>query len=262
VSALPASAARHEILGLTLDVLPPAESVAAFMQLATTGARGYCCVANVQPCVLVHDDPHFRRQVNAARLVLTDSTILQRVVALRLGLPFRAPRRGAELMLDICRQAAAANLPIALIGGRDPAALDTLCESLTRQFPDLAIAHAWSPPFRALTAAENASMRAALNASGARICFVGLGCPRQETWMATHSTALDALLTGVGAAFDVNAGLVRRSPLWVHRAGFDWLYRLASEPRRLWRRYLTTSPRFLALLWQEAWRGALDNPPP
>src|SRR5690606_21160567 len=95
---------------------------------------------------------------------------------------------------------------------------------------------------------EDGKLVEALRASGALLVFVGLGCPKQEIWMADHSAQLDAMLIGVGAAFDFNAGIIEPAPRWVHQAGFEWLYRLLREPRRLWRRYLVTSPRFLWLL--------------
>jgi N-acetylglucosaminyldiphosphoundecaprenol N-acetyl-beta-D-mannosaminyltransferase len=245
---------RHEILGLRLDLFEPGAAVARFMHLVRTGVRGYCCVANVHQCVLAHDDAAFRVRVNRAALVIADSTILQRAVALRTKLPFVPPLRGAELMREICCRAAAERVPIALVGGRDEAALDVLCDRLESEFPNLRIAFRRSPPYRPPTPNEEQSLLAGIRSSGARICFVGLGCPKQENWMAAHTGRIDAMLIGVGAAFDVNAGLARPSPPWVHRAGFEWLHRLLCEPRRLWRRYASTSPRFLWLLWRDARR--------
>lgn len=208
-------------------------------------------MTNVHQCVLTHDDARHRKIIHDATMVVTDSTILQRVVAWRAGIRFEAPLRGAELMLEVCRQSEARNLPIALVGGRDGEALARLTARLSKDFPRLTIAYACSPPFRPLSEEEERTMITEIANSGARICFVGLGCPKQERWMAKHTSEIDAMLIGVGAAFDANAGVVRSSPPWVHRAGFDWLYRLVTEPRRLWRRYLTTSPRFLWLLLTE-----------
>jgi N-acetylglucosaminyldiphosphoundecaprenol N-acetyl-beta-D-mannosaminyltransferase len=242
---------RHDILQLPLDILTPQRVVERFVQLATAGRPAYCCVANVHQCVLAHDDVLHRQIIRGAAMVVSDSTILQRAVAWRLGIPFRPPLRGAELMLEICQQAEAHGIPVALIGGRDTAVLARLIHRLSEDFPRLSIAHAHSPPFGPVDEADERSTIAAIRASEARIVFVGLGCPKQERWMAKHSPGIDAALIGVGAAFDANAGLVRNAPRWVHSAGFDWLHRLASEPRRLWRRYLTTSPRFLWLLLTE-----------
>jgi N-acetylglucosaminyldiphosphoundecaprenol N-acetyl-beta-D-mannosaminyltransferase len=98
---------------------------------------------------------------------------------------------------------------------------------------------------------EENEVIAMITKSGARVVFVGLGCPRQETWMADISSRIPAVLVGVGAAFDYHAGIVRRAPLWMQRKGLEWLYRLCSEPRRLWRRYLTTNALFLYYLLRD-----------
>ena len=250
---------RHEILGLTLDVMAPATVIDRFMELVRQGARGYCCVANVHQCVLVHDNPAFRERVNAASMVVTDSTILQLAVSGRTGVRLPPPLRGAELMLELCRCAERDSVPIALIGGRDEAALDALCDRLARDYPGLDIAYRWSPPFRELTDREARSMRDAIRRTGARAVSIGIGCPKQEIWMSNLTNELDAMLIGVGAAFDQNAGIVRGSPPWVHRSGLEWLYRLLAEPSRLWRRYLTTSPRFIWLLAIDALVGKRLN---
>jgi N-acetylglucosaminyldiphosphoundecaprenol N-acetyl-beta-D-mannosaminyltransferase len=242
---------RHDILRLPLDILTPQRIVERFVQLATAGRPAYCCVSNVHQCVLAHDDALHRQIVCGAAMVVSDSTILQRAVAWRLGIHIHPPLRGAELMLEICREAEARGIPIALVGGRNPDALTRLIRRLSEDFPRLTVAHAHSPAFGPADEADERAKITALRVSGARIVFVGLGCPKQERWMAKHSPSIDAALIGVGAAFDANAGIVKSSPRWVHSAGLDWLHRLASEPRRLWRRYLTTSPRFLWLLLTE-----------
>jgi N-acetylglucosaminyldiphosphoundecaprenol N-acetyl-beta-D-mannosaminyltransferase len=123
------------------------------------------------------------------------------------------------------------------------------------RFPGLRIAFAMSPPFRALGPAEDAEVVADIRESGARILFVGLGCPKQERWMTAHREALPCVLLGVGAAFDFLAGAKRQAPGWLQRAGLEWLFRLVSEPRRLWRRYLIQNPRFLFHLARELARS-------
>lgn len=239
---------RIDMLGLELDLLPVRDTIDRFMAHANSGRRGYCCVTNVHQCVLVHDDPAFAARVNAATMVITDSTVLRRAVSLRHGRPFTPVLRGAELMLALCRRAEADGITIALIGGKDEAVLTELQQRLAQQFPRLRIGYAHSPPFRPHTPDERQAMLAGLTRSGARICFVGLGCPKQENWMAEHTAEIDAMLIGLGAAFDTNAGLVPPSPPWVHRSGLEWMYRLISEPKRLWKRYAQTSPRFIWLL--------------
>ena len=118
------------------------------------------------------------------------------------------------------------------------------CE-LVGAFPDLHIAGAISPPFRALTSDEDDVIVAQINASNAGVVFVSLGCPKQELWMAAHRGRIHAVMIGVGAAFDYHAGTIQRAPKWMQDAGLEWLHRLASEPRRLWRRYLVTNTLFM-----------------
>jgi N-acetylglucosaminyldiphosphoundecaprenol N-acetyl-beta-D-mannosaminyltransferase len=117
-----------------------------------------------------------------------------------------------------------------------------------RRFVGVLVAYAHAPPFRQLTAEEDAAVVREINGSGARILFVGLGCPKQERWMASHKGRVNAVMLGVGAAFDFLAGVKPQAPAWMQRAGLEWLFRLATEPRRLWRRYAYHNPRFVALL--------------
>jgi N-acetylglucosaminyldiphosphoundecaprenol N-acetyl-beta-D-mannosaminyltransferase len=147
-------------------------------------------------------------------------------------------------MLDYCAHAAEVGQAIYLYGSTT-ATLRALRAFLTEQFPRLHIAGAESPPFRSLTAEEDAAAVARINASGAGSVWVSLGCPKQEQWMAAHRGRVQAVMVGVGAAFDFHAGAVRRAPHWMRASGLEWLHRLASEPRRLWKRYLVTNSLFI-----------------
>lgn len=209
----------------------------------TTGAHGL---------VEAQGDAGFRAALNRADLNVPDGMAVVR--ALRtLGQPEAARVYGPDLMLHLCRAAAAEGLPIALYGA-SPATLDALRERLPQLAPGLEIACAISPPFRPLTDAEDAALTDALRDSGARVVFVGLGCPKQERWCDTHRERLPAVLVAVGAAFDFHAGRLRQAPPWVQRAGLEWAFRLAVEPRRLWRRYARVVPRFLWGFWLQRFR--------
>lgn len=218
------------------------------IDVALQGRGAYCCVSNVHQCVLAHEDASFRAVINQADFVLPDSTILLRALSLQHRLGARQVIRGWEMMLELCRAAEAEGVPIALVGGKDYDVLGELRAKLGAQFPRLRIAFAHSPPFRAATEAESLELAEAISRSGARLIFVGLGCPKQERWMAENKPRIHGLMIGVGAAFDFVSGAVKPSPPWVHRAGLEWLYRLTNEPRRLWKRYLTTSPKFVVLV--------------
>ena len=134
-----------------------------------------------------------------------------------------------------------------LYGGRDQGALAQLGLNLRQRFPGVRIVGGCSPPFRPLTGEEQAAITAEINESEADVVWVGIGVPKQEKWMATMRPQLEApVLIGVGAAFDFHAGLVSQAPGWLQQAGLEWAYRLAHEPRRLWRRYVRYNPRFVA----------------
>jgi N-acetylglucosaminyldiphosphoundecaprenol N-acetyl-beta-D-mannosaminyltransferase len=154
---------------------------------------------------------------------------------------------GASLTQAVCAASAASGLPIGLLGST-PEVIEVLQRRLEESWPGLRIAFAISPPFRTLSISEETEMIAAMNASGARIVLVGLGCPRQERWMAVHSGEVGAVMIGVGAVFDFLSGAKRRAPQWMRHAGLEWAHRLITEPRRLWSRYLIGLPIFLGLI--------------
>jgi N-acetylglucosaminyldiphosphoundecaprenol N-acetyl-beta-D-mannosaminyltransferase len=152
---------------------------------------------------------------------------------------------GPDLAIEVCREAASAGISVALYGSTQ-ATVNRLAQVLPRLAPGLQIACAIAPPFRSLTPAEDAAHMDEIAASGAGIVLVGLGCPRQERWCDEHRGRLPAVLIGVGAAFDFHAGTVPQAPPALQRVGLEWAFRLAVEPRRLWRRYARIVPQFFA----------------
>jgi N-acetylglucosaminyldiphosphoundecaprenol N-acetyl-beta-D-mannosaminyltransferase len=199
-----------------------------------------------------HDDPKFRDLVNGADLVVPDGMPL--VWALRRqGLPWVDRIYGPDLMLEACFLASRRGILVGLYGST-PEVLRRLATNLQERYPGLIIAYAFSPPFRALTPEEDAEILEDLRRSGIGLLFVGLGCPRQETWMAQRRGQVPAVMLGVGAAFDFHAGTLPQAPGWMQRAGLEWLFRFKQEPRRLWKRYLKHNTRFLALLGWQLWR--------
>jgi len=211
--------------------------------------RAYLTAAAVNLVMSAKDDPQARAAVLGATLAVPDGQPL--VWALHALGHARATRiYGPDLMALYCARAASAGAggpSIYLYGGRDPSALALLERSLRERFPGLRIAGGYSPPFRALTPAEEEQVIAGIDGSGADVVWVGTGQPKQEIWMHRMRPRLFApLLVGVGAAFDFHAGLVPQAPPWMQRNGLEWTYRLAREPRRLWRRYARHNPRFVA----------------
>ncbi|MDX6681029.1 MAG: N-acetylglucosaminyldiphosphoundecaprenol N-acetyl-beta-D-mannosaminyltransferase [Solirubrobacteraceae bacterium] len=164
-----------------------------------------------------------------------------------LGHPQASRIYGPELMARYCERAAASGQRMYLYGGRNQGALVQLVLNLRRRYPGLNIAGGYSPPFRPQTDEERDAIVAEINGSGADVVWVGIGQPKQEKWMAEMREALDVpILAGVGAAFDFHAGLVPQAPAWMQAGGLEWTYRLAHEPRRLWRRYVRYNPRFVS----------------
>jgi N-acetylglucosaminyldiphosphoundecaprenol N-acetyl-beta-D-mannosaminyltransferase len=234
------------VLGIPLAVSDYGQVLDWMEATIASGGRGYLTAAAVNLVMSAHEQPATRAATLDATLAVPDGVPL--VWALRLLGHCDATRiYGPDLMAAFCARAAAGGTPMYLYGGRTPEALELLTRRLRERFPGIAIVGGHSPPFRALTAAEEQSVIAAIDASGAQVVWVGTGQPKQELWMQRMRPHLRApLLVGVGAAFDFHAGLVAQAPAWMQRNGLEWAYRLAREPRRLWRRYARYNPRFAA----------------
>jgi N-acetylglucosaminyldiphosphoundecaprenol N-acetyl-beta-D-mannosaminyltransferase len=209
-------------------------------------SAGYVCVAATHTVMVAQEDAEAMDAVLGADLVVPDGQPL--VWALR-ALGHRLPDRvyGPDLMLRHCERAAENGTRIFLYGGRNQGALVQLTLNLRRSYPGLRVVGGVSPPFRDLDSDELDEVAAEINRSGADVVWVGIGVPKQEKWMAAMRHRLRApVLVGVGAAFDFHAGLVPQAPSWMQSSGLEWAFRLAQEPRRLWKRYLRYNPRFVA----------------
>jgi N-acetylglucosaminyldiphosphoundecaprenol N-acetyl-beta-D-mannosaminyltransferase len=160
---------------------------------------------------------------------------------------------GPDLMWRVLAEAERLQLPVFMLGST-AATLVQLKTTIQNAYPQLPLAGLLSPPFRALTSAEDEAIVKTINDSGAQLLMVGLGCPKQEIWMARHRERLHAVMLGVGAAFDYHAGTLKRAPPFWQQHGLEWLYRLAMEPTRLLKRYLVTNTLFLLSLPAELWR--------
>jgi N-acetylglucosaminyldiphosphoundecaprenol N-acetyl-beta-D-mannosaminyltransferase len=237
--------ARGEVLGIPLAV-SDYESVMDWMD-AAVGARTPVSVsaAAVNLVMSAREDPAVMDAVLGATLVVPDGQPLVWALHL-LGHPAATRVYGPDLMAHYCARCARTGTSMYLYGGRNKECVDLLARRLVERFPGLVIAGASAQPFRPLTEAEQGRAVEEINASGAQVVWVGTGQPRQELWMHAMRDRLDPpLLVAVGAAFDFHAGLVRQAPAWMGRHGLEWVYRLAREPRRLWRRYAKYNPLFV-----------------
>lgn len=233
------------LLGMRVDATSYPDARSRVLGWARRGDSRYICVATVHMVMEAYDSPAFRQIVNAADLVTPDGMPL--VWGLRLLGAGDATRvYGPDLTPWLLAAAQKACIPVGFYGGT-PTVLARLGSMLARRFPHLRVAFYKSPPFRPATSEEDRADVDEINHSGARILFVGLGCPKQERWMAEHVGRVQAVMVGVGAAFDFLARVKPQAPLWMQKSGFEWGFRLCTEPRRLWRRYLKHGPRFVGL---------------
>jgi N-acetylglucosaminyldiphosphoundecaprenol N-acetyl-beta-D-mannosaminyltransferase len=189
------------------------------------------------------DDPAFLPQLNKVCTVFPDGMPL--VWALRALGESRARRVcGTDAMAALLAAAEKAGVSVGFYGGSQ-ANLDSLVSVMRMRHPNLRVAYAESPPFRTPTPKEDMATVERIEASGARLLFVGLGCPRQEHWIVNHLGRVHAVMFAVGAAFDFISGSKRRAPRWMQHCGLEWVFRFATEPRRLASRYLRHNPRFI-----------------
>ncbi len=236
---------RLRVVSLLANVVAREEILTEIEVLARGENGGYVCVANVHMVMEAYDNAEFAAQVNAADLVITDGMPLVWMQKLQ-GAKTAHQFRGNDLMIALLERAAREDLKVGFYGGQ-PEVIDSIVKKANAEFPALQISYSFSPPFRQLTGEEDAAIISQINGAGTQILFVGLGCPKQEKWMAAHKNKIRAVTVGVGAAFDFYAGNINQSPGWMSKYGLEWLYRLTREPKRLWRRYLILNPRFMFL---------------
>jgi N-acetylglucosaminyldiphosphoundecaprenol N-acetyl-beta-D-mannosaminyltransferase len=235
-----------EVVGVPVALIDYAATVSWMDAMIDANARGYVCVSNVHTVMASREDPELRAALMASSFNVPDGQpLVWALSALGHSLPGRV--YGPDLMARMCAHAPERGHRLYLYGGRNQGALVQLALNLRQRYPGIRIVGGYSPPHRPLTAEEEIVVAHEMNRSRADLVWVGIGVPKQEKWMARMRPRLDAqVLIGVGAAFDFHAGLVPQAPDWLQDAGLEWAYRLAHEPRRLWRRYLRYNPRFVA----------------
>jgi N-acetylglucosaminyldiphosphoundecaprenol N-acetyl-beta-D-mannosaminyltransferase len=242
---------RRNVLGVWVDAVDYASAISEVISSARVGAPlGMAALAVHGVMTGVMDGTH-RYRLNQLGMVVPDGQPVRWALNLLHGARLSSTVCGSELTLRVCESAAEMGLPIYLYGSR-PEVLAALRAQLRSQFPKLVIAGSEPSRFRQLTSDERMEVVTRIRASGAKITFVGLGCPRQEVWAYENKDALSMPVIAVGAAFDFHAGLLPRAPERLQRIGLEWLYRLVQEPRRLWRRYVLFNPAYLSLLVLQA----------
>lgn len=239
--------AERRILGVRIDATSYGDATAQVLAWAHAGESRYVCCATVNNVMEARDHRpgnggDYASVMERADLVTSDGMPL--VWALRaLGVPDASRVYGPDLMAFVLAAAEREGVPVGFYGGSTEV-LERLQHEVRRRYPELEIAFTEAPPFRAVTRDEDERIVRGILDSGAKILFVGLGSPKQDRWMHAHRNRIPSVMLGVGAAFDFWAGAKPQAPRWMQQSGLEWFFRLATEPRRLWRRYLKQNPRF------------------
>ena len=238
---------RVNILGVRMSAINMPQALSIIDGWIAHRQQHYVCITGVHGIIESQRDEGLRRIHNEAGLVTPDGMPLVWLGRLH-GHAHVERVYGPDLMLAVCEQSLSKGYRHFFYGGGEgvPTLLTT---NLRRRFPSLQVVGGYSPPFRPLSGAENEQIVDAINEAAPDIVWIGLSTPKQERWMAEHLGRLAApVLIGVGAAFDFHSGLKKQAPRWMQRSGLEWLFRLATEPRRLWRRYLVNNPLFVVLV--------------
>jgi N-acetylglucosaminyldiphosphoundecaprenol N-acetyl-beta-D-mannosaminyltransferase len=234
------SVSRYNVLGVGVSALTLTQARDLIVGVRGQLRRGYVCLGTAHGLTEARHDPELRKIYNESWLTTPDGMPL-------VWLGPRGVERvyGPDVMLAVCDTGRAMGLRHYLYGGV-PGVAEELRARLSARFPGLEVVGTFTPPFRELNEAEMATLRADIARTRPDVVWVGLSTPKQERFMARNWRELDAgVLIGVGAAFDFHSGRVRQAPRWIQRSGFEWLFRLCTEPRRLGPRYLKTNPLFV-----------------
>ncbi len=240
------------ILGSNVAVTTYDEAISTAAHWAALGDRPYAiAAANTHLISLARSEPSFKNAISAFDLLLPDGMPLVWYINRHSKTPLKDRVYGPTFMLRCLAQTPGAFSHYFLGGSEE--LLAALLARLATSFPNMSVAGSYSPPFGNWDATEDQRILDRIQASGARYVWVGLGCPKQELWLARLKTRLPpAVYCAVGAAFAFHAGRVRQAPLWMQSAGLEWSFRLATEPRRLWKRYLLYNSLFIYYLLKEA----------
>jgi N-acetylglucosaminyldiphosphoundecaprenol N-acetyl-beta-D-mannosaminyltransferase len=239
----------RSVIGFPVTALPFDKQIAIVMDWAKQRLSKVVCIANVHMLIEAHRDSSFASILTTADLVTPDGMPL--VWMLRfMGVTQQDRVAGMDVLMALCQRSAAEQISIFFLGSQTEI-LKRIKVRLEQEYPNLKIAGMEPLPFRPTTSLEDEAIVRTLNESGAGLVLVCLGCPKQEIWMAAHKDRVQAVMVGLGGAFSVYAGIHKRAPQAMRSLGFEWLYRLTQEPRRLWGRYSSTIPIFIWLAFKQ-----------
>ncbi|WP_459573924.1 WecB/TagA/CpsF family glycosyltransferase [Cupriavidus sp. 8B] len=232
-----------KVIGTPIDAISWDEAIQKISTWARMRESRYVCICNAHSVVTATREIEFAKVLQDADMATPDGAPVAWMLR-RLGFATQERINGPDLMRLLCQHCAQEDISIYLYGSTEKT-LAALKNRLSKIYPSLRIAGMESPAFGPVSEADDQATVQRINESGASIVFVGLGCPKQERWLAAHRGRVHSVMIGVGAAFDFHAGTVKRAPEWMRKNGMEWLHRLLSEPRRLWKRYLVTNSLYI-----------------
>ncbi len=251
---------RANVLGVLISATDYRDATARIIEAAEQARPFTVAVCPVHSVVEAHGDRAFGAVLNHMDLAVPDGQPVRWLMRWTRQADLSDRVYGPTLMLHVLAAAEQRELPVFFYGSREHT-LRLLSERMRSRFPKLQVAGSAAGLYREAEPREQAESAARIRASGARIVFSGLGCPRQEWWMFQQREAIGVPLIGVGGAFDMHAGLVRQAPEWLQARGLEWAFRLSREPRRLWKRYAKTNPLFVSLAVQQLSGLSTFEPP-
>jgi N-acetylglucosaminyldiphosphoundecaprenol N-acetyl-beta-D-mannosaminyltransferase len=235
----------QSVIGYPVAALPFQEQISLMLQWAKEHVSKAVYIANVHMLVEGYKNAHFSDVLSQADLITPDGMPLVWMLQLQ-GVRRQERVAGLDVLLSLCERASAEGVSVFFLGSQS-LILEKMRVQLEKEFPNLLIAGMDPLPFSPLTPEEDEAIVQKLNQSGAGLLFLSLGCPKQEKWIAEHKEKVHMVMLGLGGAFPVYAGIHRRAPHLVRLFGFEWLYRLLQEPKRLSKRYISTIPIFIWL---------------
>ncbi|MBI9048090.1 MAG: WecB/TagA/CpsF family glycosyltransferase [Anaerolineaceae bacterium] len=236
---------RENILGIAVNAINMQQAIGQIESWVIRKESAYICVTPAHAIMECVNQPELKKIYNESSMTTPDGMAI--VWLLKLADHKQITRvYGPDLLLQTCSAFVDRDVKHFFYGGA-PHVAEKLVQKLRAINPQVKIAGSYSPPFRALSEEEDATVIKMFKDSGADIIWIGLGSPKQEQWMANHYNQCNAVMIGVGAAFDFLSGTKKQAPYWIQRSGFEWLFRLFSEPKRLWRRYIKY-PKFIWLV--------------
>jgi N-acetylglucosaminyldiphosphoundecaprenol N-acetyl-beta-D-mannosaminyltransferase len=237
------------ILSVNISTLDLDETIELFKTWIATGQKKRICVTPVNCVLWAYNESRLRTLYNSSDMNLPDGVPL--IWASRLlNKPIRGRVTGLDLLPEFADVGNKEKYRFFFLGAKDGVA-ECLARQLSAKYPNLAIAGYYSPPFaERFSEEENAKMISMINDSKPNVLWVSLTAPKQDYWINEHFEKLDVnIAIGVGGAFEVTAGLIKRAPIWMQKNGLEWLYRFIQEPRRLFRRYIVEAPMFVPLIF-------------